>query len=153
MIYSNLLVFLTAIFLFSIDGVPETPAVSWWEALLIVATASIAYGFVARRLFKKSAARSAAGYFLAEKKLSVLALAVYAAVLFFADIKYHLFFLSMGERLPALVNVAGLAFFFVFLCQLWLAARRSYGLVFGRNYSRTTFLANNIKANLPIVLP
>ena len=90
---------------------------------------------------------------MAEKKLYVLALVFFGAVLFFGDAKYYLFALSMGGRLPGLVNVAGLALFFVFLCQMWLAARRSYGRVFAKDYSRKAFLATNIKANLPIVLP
>lgn len=153
MIYSNLLIFLTAILIFSIDTVPETPTVSWPVSLLILFAGLAIYGFLAQRLFKRHIARSSSGYFLTEKKLSVLALIFYAGILFSGDIKYYFSFLSLGERLPVLVNVAGLGLFLIFLSLMWLAARKSYGFVFGRNYPAATFLSSNIKANLPIVLP
>ncbi|SHI10127.1 Putative Zn-dependent protease, contains TPR repeats [Desulfofustis glycolicus DSM 9705] len=152
-IYANLLVFLTAIFLFSVASVPETPAVSAFEFLLIFVGSVGFYGTVARRTFRSAGTRSSSGYFRAEKRLSILALVVFAVLLYFGEVKYYLSFLSFGDRFPALLNVGGLALFLLFLSLLWLAGRRSYGQVFGKSYGRGAFIAANVKANLPIVLP
>lgn len=153
MIYSNLLIFLTAIFLLSIDTIPDAPRVSWLEFFIVLAAGFGGYGFLARRLFSRGKAYTSSGYFSTEKRLSILALIFFGAVLFVGDVKYYFSFFSMGDRLPVLVNIAGLGLFFVFLAIMWLAARKNYGVVFGREYSETTFLGANIKSNLPIVLP
>ena len=104
-------------------------------------------------LFRGAGTRSSAGYFRAEKKLSILAIVLYAGLLFFTDIKYYFTVFSFGDRLPALVNIAGLALFISFLSIMWSAARKSYFFVFGKHYQLSSFLALNIKTNLPIVLP
>ncbi|MBE0585877.1 MAG: M48 family metalloprotease, partial [Desulfofustis sp.] len=152
-IYANLLVFLTAIFLFSVASVPETPAVSPLEFLVIFAGSIGLYFFISRRAFRGAGTRSSSGYFRAEKRLSILALVFFAVLLYFGEIKYYLSFLSFGDRFPALLNIGGLILFLLFLSLLWLAGRRSYGQVFGKAYSRSAFIAANVKANLPIVLP
>jgi Zn-dependent protease with chaperone function len=152
-IYANLLVFLTAIFLFSVASVPETPAVSPLEFLLIFIGSVSFYGIVARRTFRSAGTRSSSGYFRAEKRLSILALVVFSVLLYFGEVKYYLSFLSFGDRFPALLNVGGLALFLLFLSLLWLAGRRSYGQVFGRSYGRGAFIAVNVKANLLIESP
>jgi len=152
-IYSNLLIFLTAIFLLSIDTIPDAPRVSWFEFLIVLIAGLGCYGFLARRLFGRRIAYTSSGYFLTEKRLSILALMFFGAVLFVGDVKYYLSLFSIGDRLPVLVNIAGLGLFFVFLAIMWLAARKSYGVVFGREYSKSAFLGANFKSNLPIVLP
>ncbi len=153
MIYSNLLIFLSAIFLFSITSAPAEPSAPLLESLLLTAGIFAAFAYLARRIFRGAGTRSSAGYFRAEKKLSILAIFLYSGLLFFTDIKYYFTVFSFGDRLPALVNIAGLALFIAFLSIMWSAARRSYSVVFGRHYQLGSFLALNIKTNLPIVLP
>jgi Zn-dependent protease with chaperone function len=153
LIYTNLLFFLTAIFLFSMDRVPDTPMLSGWMSLSLFFLLIIIYDAIARRLFNKSKALQAAGYFSTEKRLSFLAVVFFTAILFFCDAKYYLFWLSIDGKVPALVNIAGLGLFLCFLLVMWRAARRSYGKVFGREYTTAGFLLSNISANLPIVLP
>lgn len=153
MIYANLLVFLAAIFLFSIAAVPQEPVVSWLESLAICLAVYGFYGLIVRRTFKSAATRSSAGYFQAEKRMSILALVFFVILIYLGDIKYYLSFLSVGDRFPAVLNVSGLGLFLLFLLLLWLAGRRSYGQVFGKVYSRASFVTTNIRTNLPIVLP
>lgn len=153
MIYTNLLIYLTAIFLFSLDSVPEQTTVSATKSILILAGTLLLYGVLARRLFKNEKAHTAERYFTTEKKLSILALLLFSVTLYLGDIKYYLSFLSLDQRLPALTNIAGLIFFSIFLCVMWTAARTSYALVFGREYSRWSFILLNVRFNLAIVLP
>ena len=52
-----------------------------------------------------------------------------------------------------MLSLGGISLFFFYLSLLWLAARKNYQAIFGRHYSAKEFVINNIKFNLPIVLP
>ncbi|MGA7277606.1 MAG: M48 family metallopeptidase, partial [Desulfocapsaceae bacterium] len=153
MIYTNLLVFLTAIFLISIDSSGSSSSRAPGVSLLVLAGSLSAYWFVAVRLFSKTATLSSSGYFSTEKKLLILALVFFSGLLFVGDISVYLSRLSFDGRVPILANLAGLALFVLFLCLMWLAARKKYTAVFGKQYSRWSFILLNIRLNLPIVLP
>lgn len=151
--YTNLLLFLVAIFLFSVDTVPDTPLLPGWQSLLFFALIIVGYGRFACKLYNSPAAMRSGGYFKTEKQLSVLALVLYAVTLFCCDPKYYLTLISLGKTMPALVNIAGLLLFVVFLAVMWWAGKSNYEKVFGRSYTTGSFILSNIKANLPIVLP
>ena len=151
--YTNLLLFLVAIFLFSINSVPETPLLPGWQALGLFALFIVGYTRLAGKLFSRPRASRSAGYFQTEKQLSVLALFFFGASLYVCDSKYYLSLLSFGDSTPALVNVAGLLLFVLFLAIMWRAGQSNYELIFGRKQSTAAFILSNIKANLPIVLP
>ncbi len=151
--YTNLLLFLVAIFLFTIESVPKTPSLNGWQALALGFILLAAYGTIARKLFAKPRAFTSAGYFRAEKQLAVTALGFFAATLFFCDPKYYLAPLCLGGAIPALVNFAGLVLFVVYLVVMWWAGQRNYEYIFSRKYRTLIFIGNNIQANLPIVLP
>ena len=151
--YTNLLLFLVAIFLFSINSVPETPLLPGWQALGLFALFVAGYTRLAGKLFSRPRASRSAGYFQTEKQLSVLALFFFGASLYVCDSKYYLSLLSFGDSTPALVNVAGLLLFVLFLAIMWRAGQSNYELIFGRKQSTAAFILSNIKANLPIVLP
>jgi Zn-dependent protease with chaperone function len=151
--YTNLLIFLVAIFLFSVESVPESPWLSGLQSLALLVLLMAAYGMIARRLFSRQQAFAAAGYFRAEKQLAITALAFFGITLYCCDPKYYLTLLSFGKTMPALVNFSGLMLFIVFLALMWSAGQSNYEYIFARKYSRLTFIRNNIQANLPIVLP
>ncbi|MGW8195305.1 MAG: M48 family metalloprotease [Desulforhopalus sp.] len=151
--YTNLILFLVAIFLFSMDSVPETPLLPGWQGLLLFFVFLAGYGAVARILFKRPVAARTAGYFRTERMLAAIALAFFGLTLYFCDPKYYLSLLSLGKTMPALVNFAGLALFVLFLVLMWLAGKRNYEVIFGRKYATSAFIISNIKANLPIALP
>ena len=153
LIYSNLLIFLVAIFLFSMNTMAEEPLLSGWSALTVLVLLLAGYDVTARRLFKTPEARTSAGYFKVEKRLTIIALLFFMATLYLCDAKYYLAVLSFGNRFPAFVNISGLALFLLFLSLLWRVGRVNYRHVFGRNYTAREFIAVNVKANLPIVLP
>ena len=151
--YTNLLLFLVAIFLFSIDHVPSSPLLPGWQALLVFLLLLVGYAQLAERLFGRLRANRSAGYFQTEKQLSIIALGFFGASLYFCDAKYYLSLFSFGNITPALVNLAGLLLFVLFLTLMWRAGQNKYELIFGRKQSTATFILSNIKANLPIVLP
>ncbi len=153
MFYTNLLFFLAAIFLFSMDRVPQAPSVSGWTSLSILLVIYFLYAGLANRLFNKRRTLRSAGYFSTEKRLSFLAVVFYGGLLFLGNAKYYLSWLSFDGRAPSLVNIAGLGLFLLFYLLMWQAARRSYEQAFGQQYTSRQFLLSNIKANLWFVLP
>lgn len=154
MIYTNLLLFLVAVFLFSMDAVPEAPLLSPWWAFAIFSLTVVGFDRLCAYQFNKSSTFTSGGYFSAEKRLSIISLGVFGfGALYLCDAKYYLSILSLGGKLPALVNIGGLALFLLYLSIMWRMARRNYQHVFGRRYQPFGFIVSNIKANLPIVLP
>lgn len=151
--YTNLLLFLVAIFLFSVDSVPLKPLLPNWQALLLFVLLVAGYSQLARKLFDRARTNLSSSYFRTEKQLSISALAVFGASLYFCDVKYYLSWLSFNGLTPSLVNFAGLAVFVLFLAIMWRAGQRNYEAVFDKEQRTASFILSNIKANLPIVLP
>lgn len=153
MIYNNLLYFLTAIFLFSMATVPETATLPPIPTLLVFLVVIAAFDRYAKIVFRRMDTNESAGYFKAEKRIAITALLVFGIVVFALDLKYYFAFLSMGDRLPSLVNIGGFTVFLLLFVLLWRRARPSYEQVFAKKYRSSIFILSNIKANLPIVLP
>jgi Zn-dependent protease with chaperone function len=149
--YNNLLYFLTAIFLFSMNTAPETPWLPGWGAIVFFVLSLITYERLARIIHRQ--AGSSAAYFKAERKASIAAILFFGLATYVCDFKYYLSVLPWAKVLPSLVNVAGLCLFLLYLALMWKVARSNYQRVFGRTYSAGTFIVSNIKVNLPIVLP
>ena len=80
--YTNLLLFLVAIFLFSVESVPEHPLLPGWQALALLTLLFMLYNRIAARLFARPQAFRAAGYFRTEKQLSILALLFFGVTLY-----------------------------------------------------------------------
>ena len=152
MLYNNLLYFLVVIFVFSTNTPAAHPTFSTGWTLAAVGLVYWLYSRLAHRLFAR-ADFGPSGYFAAEKKLSILAVAVFMGLVYLLDIKHFLKPLSMGGRLPVFTDLAGLVSFFLLLALMWQAARVRYEQIFQRAYSSAAFIRSNFKANLPIVLP
>jgi len=151
--YNNLLIFLVAIFLFSVDSVPDTPLLPWWQGGLLFLFLLLGFDRLARILFRRVGATATAGYFATEKQLSVAALFFFAATLYLCDLKFYLSLIFLGSSMQGLVNVVGLMFFVLYLALMWLAARENYQNIFRRKHSPASFILSNLRVNLPIVLP
>lgn len=152
MSYSNLLYFLVVIFVLATDNAPAYPALSPLIALPLLVLVYGGYFFFCRKVFVQGGA-VARTYFARERLLSVTAVALFVTCLYGLDLKYYLHPLALGDRLPVLENIGGLALFFGFLALMWIQARKPYQEVFQRAHTALSFIAANIRANLPILLP
>lgn len=152
MIYTNLLYFLTAIFLFSMATVPAKAGLAGIPAFLVFVFIAAIFDRYVSIIFRRSGT-STASYFRAEKHASIAALLVYALMIFGLDLKFYLSFLSLGGKIPALVNIGGLLVFLCLFVIIWRRARKSYELAFAKRYRTSVFILSNLKANLPIVIP
>ena len=153
MIYNNLLYLITVIIIFSTGSVPDAPQIPFTAALIIFIAKGGAYHYLVGHAHSKGRVSNDKQYFSVEQKFSLLAIFIFAIDVYLLDIKYYFSFLSLGGNLPALLSLGGLSLFFFYLSLLWLAARKNYLGIFGRHYSAKEFVINNIKFNLPIVLP
>ena len=151
MFYNNLLCFLVAIFVFSASNPPEKPWLPPVAALALLLTSLWLFAGVARRMF--AAATSSGRYFSAERRLSFAAVGLFVGLVGLLDLKFYLQPLSIGDRLPVLTDIAGLAAFFLLLAIVWYQGRRRYMQLFHSRYSAGGFVWSNLKANLPAVLP
>ncbi len=152
LIYNNLIFFLVAIVLFSTNQPGEAPLLPAVYSVGLVGVSLYAFYFVVLKLFKQVGA-SSSRYFKAETRATVLGLLVFACLIYVADIKYFLQPLSLADHIPSLVNIAGLAVYFVIYALIWIVARPSYQRVFDRVYTAGGFVFSNFKMNLPMVLP
>jgi len=153
LIYNNLLYLISVIIIFSTGSIPDEPQIPLTGALMLFLIKGAAYHYFVYRAHSDDRVTTDKQYFSIEQKFSLVAIFIFAVDVYLLDIKYYLSFLSINGHLPVLLNLGGLALFFFYLSLLWLAARKNYGEIFGRGYSAKEFLINNIKLNLPIVLP
>lgn len=152
MIYNNLLYFLVVIFVLSTDSAPELPRISPLSGFALALFLYVLFYFICGKVYSRARSGSA-GYFSAEKLLSIQAVLLFIFLLHFVDLKYYLHPLSLGNKLPVLENIGGLAFFYFFLVLMWLRGRTYYLVIFQRFYSAFSFIMSNTRANLPIILP
>ena len=150
MLYSQLFLFLLAIFAFTASPKVETPLAPL-PALALFAGLLAAWAVFCRRRFAET--RSTTAWFRQEKRLTILALLLFCALVYGCDLRYYLSFLSLGEHTPSLVNILGLAVFFLCLLPVWDAARPSYQRIFAARYTRMGFWWLRCRTHLPIVLP
>ena len=153
MIYNNLLYLITVIIIFSTGSAPDTPQIPFTAALIVFLAKGCAYHYLVRRAHSRGRVSNDKQYFSIEQKFSLLAIFIFAIDVYLLDIKYYLSALSLNGNLPVLLSLGGMSLFFFYLSLLWLAARKNYRQIFGCHYSAKEFVINNIKFNLPIVLP
>ena len=151
MIYSQLFLFLLAIFAFTVSPRVETPWLAPLPTLALFVCLFAAWTIFCRRGF--AGVHSATAWFRQEKRLSILTLPLFCALIYGCDLRYYLKFLSLGGYAPSLVNIFGLAAFFLCLVPVWNAARPSYQRIFAARYTHTGFLWLHCRTHLPIVLP
>lgn len=153
MLYNNLIYFLVIILLLTLKQVPEAPELPARLAVALFLVKGYLFIQGLRHLFATPRVTSPQRYFAAELRGSLLAIAVMAADIFLLDCQYWFSRLPLAGRLPMLTSAWGLALFFGYLAVLWDTARPAYQQVFGRGYSRRSFILSNLRSNLPIVLP
>lgn len=151
--YNNLIYLLVVILILSTNSIPDTPQFPLAIALVFFLLKGIIFLQLVRRSHAKGRIRHSSEYFAAEQKFSILAIAFLAVDIYLLDIKYFAAQLPLARSLPVITDFAGLLIFFAYLSLMWITARKSYEPVFGTPPGRMTFIIDNLKTNLSIVLP
>ncbi|MBI5559102.1 MAG: M48 family metalloprotease [Deltaproteobacteria bacterium] len=153
MIYNNLIYLIVVIFVLTTNGVPDAPQIGAGFAALLFLLKGLLFFLLVRFSYAGSRAIHVPDYFAAEQRLSILAIIWVAIDVYFLDCQYYFALLPGAGVLPVLVSLAGLMLFFLYLSLVWAGARKSYALAFGRRYSAVGFIKNNLRNNIPIILP
>ncbi|MCK5229804.1 MAG: M48 family metalloprotease [Desulfobulbaceae bacterium] len=151
--YSNVIYLLVVILVLSTNNIPDTPQIALTYALPLFILKGIIFQYIVRFHFRPERVRNATRYSASEQRTSILAILFFAVDIYLLDIKYFLAAIPLISQIPSLINLWGLVLFFCYLSFIWLEAKRSYQVVFGRAHTGRSFLSTNIRMNLPIVLP
>ncbi|PLX51198.1 MAG: peptidase M48 [Desulfobulbaceae bacterium] len=153
MSYSNLIYLLVVIFLLAARTVPAQPLLPPLPAMLIFAGKLLLFHLLCRLFFSSRRVYNVKTYLQAEKYLTLLAISWLAIDIYVLDCLYYFALLPFVADIPVLGSFLGLLLFFVYLGHVWLAAAERSAAIFGRSTSNVDFILENIRVNLPIVLP
>ena len=84
---------------------------------------------------------------------NVLAIASVGVDVYYFHGLYYLMLVPGFREMPILAHIIGVGFFFFYLMVVWFVASGSHNLVFGRQGDSRAFIAENLRANIPIGLP
>lgn len=149
--YENIIYLLVVVLVFSTRTATDPSQLALSQIIVLFCLKGTAFWLLARRAHGRI--RSAAQYFSAQQRFSILAIVAYAMDIYLLGGKYFLAQIPPIRYLPSLLDMAGLGLFFLYLAIYWGEAVVSYRVVFGRDHARKTFIWTNLKNNLPIVLP
>ncbi len=153
MSYNNLLYLLVVIFLLSARPIPEHVDLPFWQAALLFIGKFAFFYFMCRRFFSASRVYQVRKYLQAEKHLTFLAIGFLAMDIYLLDCLYYFSLLPFAAAVPTLARFVGLLLFFTYLATIWYAAAIRSMSIFGRVTKTRQFITENIRSNLPIVLP
>lgn len=153
MSYNNLIYLLVVIFLVSFRVIPEEVALAGWQAGLLFVGKFALFHFLCRYLYSPRWVSDVRTYLKAEKHLSFVALFFLAIDIYLLDCLYYFSLLPYATALPIIGRFLGLLLFVAYLIVIWLSASSRNGVIFGRATETRYFVKENIRSNLPIVLP
>lgn len=153
MIFSNLIYLIVVIIALGSRQVPESPDLPWHYFLPIMAVKVMVFRQLVRYYLVRRRISLSSDYFQAEKSLLGLAVLFFLIDVYLFGLHYYLGLMPLRKQLPALVNLAGLAWFYIHLLLVWLALRKNYETVFGRRRSVGGFLLEQFRNSAALLLP
>ncbi len=153
MIYNNLIYFLVVILILTTNTATDHPQFSGIVNLVLFVVKALIYQGLLRRIFSKAKVTKASAYSAAERHGSILAIVSFSLDIYLLDCQYYFGLLPGVRSLPVLGSVASLVLFTGYLSGMWAKAANRYREVFNSRQASAAFAWNNLKTNLPIILP
>ncbi len=153
MSYNNLLYLLVVIFLLSSKAVPAEVSLPVWQAGVFFVAKFTLFHFLCRLSYSARRVVNVKKYLQTEKNLTLLALCFLAMDIYLLDCLYYFSLLPFVGAVPIVGRFLGLLLFFAYLGEVWLAASARGADIYGRAMGARRFVQENIRSNLPIVLP
>jgi Zn-dependent protease with chaperone function len=164
--FNNIIYFIVALLVFALSF-PDTgreQSFAVFLSVFVIAWAALAFwcrlsfgSLLADALhaegFPGRAGNLAARYHRLAERMKILALGFFTAVIYLGDLRYWLGRMPFFSTFSVLEGAAGLGLFLLFLCTAWYFACPAQGVIFRRPISRRSFVASNVKLNLPILFP
>ena len=153
MIYNNLIYFLVVILILTTNTAADHPQLPGLTALAVFLAKAIAYQGLLRKIFSKTKINKASAYSTAERQGSILAILFFSLDIYILDCQYYFGLLPGARSLPVVESVASLLLFAGYLTNMWAKAGERYATIFNSSQTPRAFAWNNLKTNLPIILP
>lgn len=153
MIYNNLIYFLVVILILTSNTAADHPQLSGLIGIALFAIKALLYHRFINRIFSPERVRKASAYSSAERQGSILAIVFFAVDVYLLDCQYYFQLIPGARALPVIEGVACLGLFSGYLSLLWVKASGRYREIFNSRQSAGAFTWNNLKTNLPIILP
>lgn len=153
MIYNNLIYFLVVILILTTNTAADHPQLTGFTALILFLVKALLYQSLLRGIFNKAKVYKASVYSTAERKGSILAIIFFSLDVYLLDCQYYFNLLPGARLLPVVGSVASLLLFAGYLFSMWVKAGNRYQAIFNSRQTPKVFAWNNLKTNLPIILP
>jgi Zn-dependent protease with chaperone function len=151
--YTNIIYLLVVILLFSTSSPPEHPQLPVLYASTLFLVKMVGFRELVRFFFREYRIKQPPHYFAAEQRVSIIAVLSLAIDVYLLDCQYYFARLPLTGKIPTFISLCGVILYFFYMSIIWGEAAKSYAHVFGRTYRRLAFIANNLKTNVPIILP
>ncbi len=159
--FSNFLYFLVALVIYTSSQLFEPPKTldpdNWFYFLALSGAFVLACRFLFHRLSQKAVPLGRAGLDQQVnrliRKLSVTALAIYAASIYVFKLDQWLLKLTVFEMVPTFAAVLFLGLFLFYLVVIWNFAFKVQSMFFPGRLTKKDFLVSHISFSLPALLP
>jgi len=153
LIYNNLIYFIVVLFILSVGAPGDALALGPLGDAGVFLVKLLIFWFVQERVVFARRVESSGRYDMAERRGTVLAILFFAADIYLLGGALYLSKLPFVEELPVLADLGGIALFCLYLVIMWGSSYRAYGRVFFTDGGALSFIRNNLRSNLAIILP
>lgn len=153
MIYNNLIYLLVVVLVLTTHTVPEQPQIPFLYGFFIFLAKGALYSLLAYRSHNRLQVREPSYYFSLEQRLSIIAIICLIVDVYLLNCQYYFSKLPLADKLPVIAHLGGIGLFFGYLTIMWQASWRNYRAVFGSSLAVGSFITNNLKNNMPIIMP
>ena len=153
MIYNNLIYFLVVILILTTNTAADHPQFPGLINPALFLIKAIVYQGLLRHLFSKNRVNRAITYNTAERQGSILAILCFSLDVYLLDCQYYFSLLPGARTLPVVEDMMSLLLFAGYLFALWAKAGDRYRAIFNSSRTSAAFAWDNLKTNLPIILP
>lgn len=160
--YSQILIFVVALLIFSIQHPGSRELHSLSETICLVIGSFAVYGFICLAAFRRIQSVFAEGsphsllarrYHRTQSTLQILALGVLAIHVYVFDIKFYMQKFPGAGQFSTLLEILGLAVFILHLCVIWFFGHPIYQRIHQSRITRFSFIRGNLAFGGAILVP
>jgi Zn-dependent protease with chaperone function len=153
LIYNNLIYFLVVILILTTNTAADQPQFPWLAGIALFLIKAVIYQGLLGHIFSRAKVSKASSYSTAERRGSILAIIVFSLDVYLLDSQYYFGLLPGARTLPVMGSLMSLLIFSGYLTLMWAKAGERYREIFHSQQTSTAFAWNNLRTNLPIILP
>ena len=161
--FTNILFFMLALFIFHTGPSDSVSSSSFWVYLWINLASYAWFGYQVNQRFRRLkllARDSAAGPFglqhrfqQVQQQLMIISLLFFSAQVYFLDLKALIHLLPWANRIGSWEGILGMSVYLSHLLLIWYFGFPTYNLFFPSSLTRPTYVRSQFQFNLPILFP